>query len=224
MKHEGSEGLADTDGGRAGVRGRRQRRCPTWPQPTGLLDVAVAEMELADRGADGGGDRPVVSPGGLRGPAVSRRAPGSDRPRRSRRGSCRRRKPRTSGGGSWTSTSPSERTRFDLRVDRRLIHGIARDVLVQTRQDRFRRDEHVRRRSRGRSATRGRARRRKGSGLQPDPHRDPLPPGDRRDRQRSRVTPVASTGRCTCSSSRACSHRPEIAESPWRSAHDRLIR
>ena len=85
--------------------------------PIGELFVAVTPEGLAAIAFEG---EPTAR-------SCSRRSPAASPP-----GSCHPRKGRTRGAGSLTSISRPERTEFDLTVDRRLIHGLALDVLRQT--------------------------------------------------------------------------------------------
>ena len=86
-----------------------------------------------------------------------------------------------------------DRKRFELKLDRRLMRGIARDVLAATARVPFGRTDHLRDARRAhRPAARlpcGRQR----PGLQPDPDRGAVPPGPPRRRRRGRVRrrPVA---------------------------------
>ena len=171
---------------------RRQRRpSPTAPPTPDLLDVAVGEI-----------DSPVgdlllaVTPRGLAYVAFEDEERDDLLARLSRQLS-----PRILEHPAATDEVrrqldeyfAGDRTRFELKLDRRLMRGIARDVLAATAKVPF-----------GRTTTYGtlaerigrpRASRAVGNalGLQPDPDRGAVPPGPPRRRRRGRVRrrPVA---------------------------------
>ena len=97
----------------------------------------------------------------------------------------------------------ARRTRFDVKVDRRLIHGIARDVLRATSRIPY--GDRLDLRGRGREDRQARGRPGGGArpGLEPDPDRDPLSPRDRRRRRPDRVRGRVCPARWPCWSWRA---------------------
>ena len=86
-----------------------------------------------------------------------------------------------------------DRTRFELKLDRRLMRGIARDVLAATARVPFGQDHHLRDARRAHRPPARLARGRQRPRLQPDPDRGAVPPGPprRRRRRRLRGRPVA---------------------------------
>ena len=104
---------------------------PELAAADGLLDVAVAEMDSPI-----GGLMVAVTPRGLACIAFEGEEYRDEVLGRIAREISPRILPSARGTDDWRRELEqyfaAERTRFDLRVDRRLIHGIARDVLVQT--------------------------------------------------------------------------------------------
>jgi methylated-DNA-[protein]-cysteine S-methyltransferase len=104
---------------------------PELAATDGLLDVAVAEMDSPI-----GGLMVAVTPRGLACVAFEGEEYRDAVLGRIAREISPRILPFAKGTDEWRRELDeyfaAERTRFDLRVDRRLIHGIARDVLVQT--------------------------------------------------------------------------------------------
>jgi methylated-DNA-[protein]-cysteine S-methyltransferase len=106
-------------------------RLPDLAAADGLLDVAVAEMDSPI-----GELMVVVTPRGLACVAFEGEGHRHEVLGRIARDISPRILPSAKGTDEWRRELDeyfaSERARFDLPIDRRLIHGIARDVLVQT--------------------------------------------------------------------------------------------
>jgi methylated-DNA-[protein]-cysteine S-methyltransferase len=104
---------------------------PDLAAADGLLDVAVAELDSPI-----GGLMVAVTPRGLACIAFEGQEHRDEVLGRIAREISPRILPSAKGTDAWRRELDeyfaAERTTFDLRVDRRLIHGIARDVLVQT--------------------------------------------------------------------------------------------